>query len=150
MTEKIVLLLSGPNLDLSGTREPEVYGTDTLDDHVERARVAADKGGYALEHVQSNHEGDVIDAIHAARDRCAAIVINAAAFTHYAWGIHDALAAYDGPIIELHLSNPYARESWRHETVVAPVATGSICGFKGLGYELAVEAVVRLLEQADG
>ncbi|MBI2705350.1 MAG: 3-dehydroquinate dehydratase [Actinobacteria bacterium] len=149
-TEKLVLLLSGPNLDLLGTREPEVYGTDTLADHVERARVAAEKRGYGLEHVQSNHEGDLIEAIHGARGRCAAIVINAAAFTHYAWGIHDALAAYDGPVIELHISNPYTREAWRHETVVAPVATGSVCGFKGLGYEIAVDGVIRLLEEGAG
>jgi 3-dehydroquinate dehydratase II len=124
-----------------------VYGTTTLEEHVERARVTAEKHGYAVEHLQSNHEGDLIDAIREARGRCAAIVINAAAFTHYAWGIHDALATFDGPIIELHISNPYAREPWRHETIVAPVATGSISGFKGLGYELAVDAAVRLLQE---
>ena len=149
MSAPIILLLSGPNLNLLGEREPLVYGTATLDDHVATARTAAEARGYELEHLQSNHEGVLIDAIHGARGRAAAIVINAGAFTHYAWGIHDALAAYDGPIIELHLSNPYTRESWRHQTVVAPVATGSICGFKGLGYELAVDAVVRVLEQGD-
>ena len=87
----------------------------------------------------------LIDAIHGARDRCAAIIINAGAFTHYAWGIHDALASFDGPIIELHISNPYRREPWRNTSVVAPVATGSICGLGGHGYQLAVAAVARLL-----
>ena len=141
----IILLLSGPNLNLLGQREPSVYGTDTLDDHVARARAAATATGFALEHLQSNHEGVLVDAIHAARNRCAAIVINPGAFTHYAWAIHDALATFDGPVVELHLSNPNAREPWRHTSVVAPVATGSIVGFGGHGYVMAIDAVARLL-----
>ena len=145
MTEPIVLLLSGPNLNLLGEREPVIYGTATLDDHVGTARTAAEARGYELEHLQSNHEGVLIDAIHAARGRCAAIVINAGAFTHYAWGIHDALAAFDGPVVELHLSNPNARESWRHLSVIAPVATGTICGFGGAGYRLAIDAAIGIL-----
>ncbi len=145
MTESIILLLSGPNLSLLGDREPEVYGTATLDDHVGTARAAAEAGGYALEHVQSDHEGVLIETIHQARGRCAAIVINPAAFTHYAWGIHDALAAFDGPVVELHLSNPNAREPWRHTSVVAPVATGTVAGFGGHGYALAVDAAIRCL-----
>jgi 3-dehydroquinate dehydratase-2 len=140
-----VLLLSGVNLDLLGQREPEVYGTTTLDDHVAAARTAAEASGLALEHVQSNHEGDLVEAIHGARGRCAAIVINPAAFTHYAWGIHDALAAFEGPVVEVHISNPAARESWRHTSVVSPVATGTIAGLGGHGYVLAIEAVARLL-----
>jgi 3-dehydroquinate dehydratase-2 len=140
-----VLLLSGPNLNLLGQREPEVYGTATLDDHVATARAVAEAHDLALEHRQSNHEGDLIDAIHEARGRCAAIIINAGAFTHYAWGIHDALASFDGPIIELHISNPHRREAWRNTSVVAPVATGAICGLGGHGYQLAVAAVARLL-----
>jgi 3-dehydroquinate dehydratase-2 len=146
MSDPIILLLSGPNLDLLGEREPLVYGTDTLEDHVARARAAAGARGYELEHRQSNHEGVLIDAIHDARGRAAAIVINAAAFTHYAWGIHDALASFEGPVVELHLSNPNAREPWRHVSVVAPVATGTICGFGGAGYALAVDAAVGALE----
>jgi 3-dehydroquinate dehydratase-2 len=142
---KTVLLLSGPNLNLLGQREPEVYGTATLDDHVASARSVAEAHDLTLEHLQSNHEGDLIDAIHGARDRCAAIIINAGAFTHYAWGIHDALSSFDGPIIELHISNPYRREPWRSTSVVAPVATGAICGLGGHGYQLAVAAVARLL-----
>lgn len=141
----VVLLLSGPNLNLLGQREPEHYGHETLDDHVTAARSRAEAAGLALEHLQSNHEGDLIDAIHGARGRCAAIVINPAAFTHYAWGIHDALAAFDGPIVEVHISNPEAREPWRHTSVVSPVAAGTIAGLGGHGYVLAVDAVRTLL-----
>lgn len=142
---KRVLLLSGPNLNLLGLREPDVYGTDTLDDHVERATAAGERIGLAVEHIQTNHEGELVEAVHGARGRVAGIIVNPGAFTHYAWSIHDALAAFEGPVIELHLSNPNAREPWRHTSVVAPVAAGSIAGFGGLGYELAVEAMGRLL-----
>ena len=143
--QRTVLLLSGPNLNMLGTREPDVYGTATLDDHVKTARAAADAHGLALEHLQSNAEAELVDAIQKARGRCAAIVINPGAFTHYAWSIHDALAAFEGPIVELHISNPNAREAWRHTSVVAPVATGSIVGFGGQGYALAIAAVAGLL-----
>lgn len=145
MTDPIVLLLSGPNLNLLGEREPEVYGSATLDELVTRATRAAAAEGMALEHVQSNHEGDLVEAIHGARERCAAIVINPGALTHYAWSIHDALAAFAGPVVELHLSNPMSRESWRNVSVVAPVATATIAGVGADGYELAVTAVARLL-----
>lgn len=143
----VVLLLSGANLNLLGEREPEIYGATTLADHVMAATEAATGCGLVLEHRQSNHEGDLVEAIHAARGRAAAIIINPGAFTHYAWSLHDALAAFDGPIVELHLSNPHSRESWRHVSVISPVATGTIAGFGGLGYRLAVEAVARLLGQ---
>ena len=145
VSEPVVLLLSGPNLNLLGEREPEIYGTDTLADHVERARAAATGCGLALEHVQSNAESELVDAVHRARGRVAAVVVNGAALTHYGWSLHDALAAFEGPVVELHLSNPSAREPWRQTSVLAPVASGSIAGFGGLGYELAVEAVARLL-----
>ncbi|MEI7591779.1 MAG: type II 3-dehydroquinate dehydratase [Actinomycetes bacterium] len=148
MTSPAILLLSGPNLNLLGDREPLIYGTATLDDHVETARQAAAPHGFDVEHIQSNHEGVLIDAIHAARGRVAAIVVNAGAFTHYAWGMHDALAAFDGPIIELHLSNPVARESWRATSVIAPVATGSVSGFGGLGYRFAIEGAVNAVKDA--
>lgn len=140
-----ILLLSGPNLNLLGTREPEVYGTATLDDHVATATAAAAAHGHDLQHLQSNHEGALVEAIHAARTAAVGIIINPGAFTHYAWSIHDALAAFDGPVVELHLSNPNAREPWRHTSVVAPVATGSIVGFGGHGYRLAVDALVAAL-----
>jgi 3-dehydroquinate dehydratase-2 len=142
----LVLLLSGPNLNLLGEREPEIYGTGTLDDHVALARRTAEARGLQLEHVQSNHEGDLVDAIHAARGRAAAIVINAASLTHYGRSVHDALKMADVPVVELHLSNPHAREEWRHTSVVAPVATGVIAGFGGDGYRLAIEAVATLLD----
>jgi 3-dehydroquinate dehydratase-2 len=140
-----ILLLSGPNLDLLGQRQPEVYGTATLEDHVQTATAAAAAHGLIVEHLQSNHEGVLVDAIHGARGRCEAIIINPGAFTHYAWAIHDALATFDGPVVELHLSNPNGREPWRHTSVVAPVATGSVVGFGGDGYVLAVEAAALVL-----
>jgi 3-dehydroquinate dehydratase-2 len=142
---RIVLLLSGPNLNLLGEREPDIYGSATLADHVAAAELAAAAHDLALEHLQSNHEGELVDAIHGARGRCAAIVINAGAFTHYAWALHDALATFDGPVVELHLSNPAARESWRHLSVVAPVADATIAGLGGHGYPVAVAAVARML-----
>jgi 3-dehydroquinate dehydratase-2 len=97
---------------------------------------------------QTNHEGALVDAIHAARGDAAAIIINPGAFTHYAWSLHDALAAFAGPVIEVHISNPSAREPWRHTSVVAPVATGSIMGLGMHGYVLAVEAVATRLATA--
>lgn len=146
----ILLLLSGPNLNLLGEREPEVYGRETLDDHVATATDAAEASGLALEHVQSNHEGDLVDAIQGARGRCAAIVINAGALTHYGWSLHDALVAFDGPVVELHLSNPRAREAWRHVSVIEPVADGVVVGFGGDGYRMAVEQVAELLDGREG
>lgn len=150
----IVLLLSGPNLNLLGDREPAIYGTATLDDHVAAARDRAADHGLEVEHLQSNAEGPLVDAVHAARGRAAAVVVNAGALTHYGWSLHDALSAYGGPVVELHLSNPDAREAWRHTSVISPVATGLICGFGGYGYVLAIDAVARLLadraEASDG
>jgi 3-dehydroquinate dehydratase-2 len=140
-----VLLLSGPNLSLLGQREPEIYGSSTLADHVARASGCAGRFGLVVEHHQSEHEGDLVELIHGARGRAAAIIVNPGALTHYAWSLHDALAAFDGPIIELHLSNPDSREAWRRTSVVAPVATGCITGLGGLGYRLAIEAVADLL-----
>ena len=143
----VVLLLSGPNLDLLGLREPEVYGTDTLDDHVATARRTAEANGLELEHVQSASEAELVAAVHGARGRVAAIVVNAGAISHYGWSLRDALAMFDGPIVELHLSSTARRESWRHVSVIAPVATGSIAGFGGEGYRLAIEAVASLLRR---
>ena len=140
-----VLLLSGPNLNLLGIREPDIYGSATLDDHVARATAVAERHGLKLEHLQSNHEGTLVEAVQGARGRVAAIIVNAAALTHYSWSLRDALAAFEGPVVELHLSNTAARESWRHTSVVSPVASGVISGFGGHGYRLAVEAVGLLL-----
>lgn len=144
----LVLLLSGPNLNLLGEREPAVYGRETLEDHVATASKAAAELGLTVEHQQSNSEAALVDCIHRARGRAAAIVINPGALTHYGWSLHDALAAFDGPVIELHLSNPDSREPWRRTSVVAPVAAGSISGFGGHGYRLAMEAVGHLLDKS--
>jgi 3-dehydroquinate dehydratase II len=142
----LVVLLSGPNLNLLGEREPSVYGTATLADHVARAEARAAEHGLALEHLQSNHEGELVGAVHAARGRADALVINAGALSHTSWSLHDAVAAFDGPTVELHLSNPAAREPFRHTSVLAPVAAGVIAGFGGLGYSLAIDAVAQLLK----
>ena len=142
-----ILLVSGPNLNLLGDREPEIYGRDTLDELVGEARAVAEASGHALDHVQSNHEGEIVDAIQDATRTCGAIVINPGALTHYSYAVADALAAFDGVKIELHLSNPSAREPWRRISVVAPVVTGTVAGFGRHGYRLALEAAVVLLKE---
>jgi 3-dehydroquinate dehydratase-2 len=141
----LILLLSGPNLNLLGEREPAVYGTATLADHVAAATEAASARDYGLEHLQTNHEGHLVEAVHGARGRAAAIIVNAGALSHTSWSLHDALASFDGVVVELHLSNPAAREPFRHTSVIAPVSNGCIAGFGGIGYPLAVEAAHRLL-----
>jgi 3-dehydroquinate dehydratase II len=142
-----ILLLSGPNLNLFGRREPAIYGTTTLDEMVATARETLAKYGHDLEHVQSNHEGVLVDAIQGARGRCAALVINAGALTHYSYALADALSTFDGVKVELHVSNPNAREQFRHVSVIAPVVTGTIAGFGADGYRLAAEAVATALEE---
>ena len=148
MARPVLLLLSGPNLNLLGERQPEIYGRATLHDHVRAARRAAGRHGYDLEHLQSNHEGDLVDAIQQARGRVAAIVINPGALTHYGWSLHDALAAFEGPIIELHLSEPLDREPWRHVSVVEPLAAGRVAGKGGAGYPEAIEVAVDAVDAA--
>ena len=145
----LVVLLSGPNLNLLGEREPAVYGHQTLDDHVAGATAEADTCGLVVEHHQTNHEGDLVEMVHAARGRAVAVIVNAGALSHTSWSLHDALAAFDGVVVELHLSNPAAREPFRHTSVIAPVADGCIAGFGGIGYGLAVDAVHRLLTAED-
>lgn len=145
-----ILLLSGPNLNLLGDREPAVYGTATLEDHVVVARRRAADHGVELAHLQSNHEADLVEQVHAARGLHDAIVVNPGAFTHYSWALHDALAAFDGPVVELHLSNPARRESWRHTSVVTPVADALISGLGGAGYPIAIDAAVHLLAPPPG
>ena len=146
MSEPILLLLSGPNLNLLGEREPETYGDETLEEHVEAAKNKAAESGFIIEHFQSNHEGEIVDSIHAARNRCSGIIINPGAFTHYAWSIHDALSSFEGPVIELHISNPASREPWRHTSVVAPVSSRTIAGFGAKGYQMAIDAIVGMIE----
>ncbi len=143
----VILLINGPNLNLLGTREPEIYGTDTLADCVADARAAASAAGHELEDVQSNHEGELIEAIQGARGRTVAVVVNPGAFTHTSYAIADALAAYDGVKVELHLSNTAAREEWRRTSVIGPVVTGTVAGFGRTGYRLAVEAAIASLRE---
>jgi 3-dehydroquinate dehydratase-2 len=145
-----ILLLSGPNLQLLGERQPAIYGRATLEDHVRRAASVAAKAGVALEHVQADAEAVLVEAVHGARGRHGAIVVNAGALSHYGWSLHDALAAYEGVAVELHLSSPDAREPWRHTSVLSPVVDGTIAGFGGLGYELAVKAALALLASRSG
>lgn len=147
MASPIVVILSGANLNLLGQREPEVYGSMTLDDHLALARSVAKDAGITLEHVQSNEAGELVAAIHAARGRAQGIIINPGAFTHYAWSLHDALSAFDGVVVEAHLSQPQAREAWRHTSVIAPVADGTISGFGPQTYPLAVSAIATLLKR---
>lgn len=136
-------MLNGPNLNLLGTREPAVYGSATLADHVASVETTCRAKGWVVSHLQSNSESELVREIHSARGSTDAIIINPGAFTHYSWAIHDALAAFDGAVVEVHLSQPQKRESWRHTSVVAPLAIGTIAGFGGVGYALAVEALAR-------
>jgi 3-dehydroquinate dehydratase-2 len=143
----LVTILSGPNLSLLGDRQPEIYGTTTLYDHIERARRRAKEHNLDLDHAQFDDEGALVSAVHGARGHADALIINAGALTHYSWSLHDALGAFSGPVIELHLSNPAARESHRHISVIAGVSNGVIAGFSGFGYELAIDAVAHLLKE---
>ena len=145
---KEILLLSGPNLDQLGSRSPEIYGTQTLAEHVNRFSEQAELDGFSVRHVQSNFEGDLIEAVHEARSTSVAIVINAGALTHTSWALSDALAMFRGVKIEVHLSNPAAREPFRHVSTLAGVVNGSIAGFGEVSYDLALEAVQRLLAGA--
>lgn len=144
-SSQIILVLSGPNLNLLGQRQPEIYGTDSLEDHMRRVDETAKQLGLETEKVSAQSAAELVDAIHGARNRCAAIIINPGALTHFAWSLHDALASFSGIVVEVHLSNPATREDWRHESVVAPVASGSIAGFGANSYVIAVQAVALLL-----
>lgn len=141
-----ILLLNGPNLNLLGSRQPEIYGKETLDDHIGAASQAAKTAGFTLDAFQSNSASALVEKIHEARTQYSAIIINPGAFTHYAWSITDALSAFDGPVVEVHISNPQSRESWRHTSVVAPVAIGTIAGFGQQSYVLGVQAIAHYLD----
>lgn len=139
-----ILVIHGPNLNLLGTREPGVYGTTTLADINAALERLGTELGVAVEFLQSNHEGVLVDAIAGARDRCQAVVLNAGAFTHYSYAIRDAIAAAGVPTIEVHLSNVHKREEFRHHSVISPVAAGVILGFGALSYELGLRAAAQL------
>ncbi len=137
-------MIHGPNLNLLGRREPEVYGTATLEEVDRRLAERAAALGVEVETVQSNHEGEIVDAIQAAAGRFDAIVINPGAFTHYSIAIRDALAAVGLPAVEVHLSNIAAREPFRRRSVIAPVCRGTVAGFGPLSYLLGLEAAAAL------
>jgi len=136
-----VLVIHGPNLNLLGGREPEVYGSTTLEEIDDRLRKRAEELGFAIITFQSNHEGEIVDKIAEARGSADAIIINPGAYTHTSVAIRDALSAVGLPTIEVHLSNIYARETFRHTSLVAPVVTGQISGFGAASYLLALEAL---------
>ncbi len=141
---KPIFVLNGPNLNLLGTREPEVYGRDTLDDVRDLcARTGLDLG-VAIAFRQTNHEGELIDWVQEAREAAGAVVLNPAGYGHTSVALHDALKALSIPLVEVHLSNPAARERFRHRSFVSPVAQGTVCGFGAFGYDLALRAAARL------
>lgn len=143
--EKRILVLHGPNLNMLGKREPEVYGALTLEQLNAELAAQAAKLGVAVECRQTNHEGVLVDMIQAADGACDCIIINPAAFTHYSIAVRDALAAISTPAIEVHLSNIYRREEFRHHSVTAPVTVGQIAGFGSRGYILALYAAVDII-----
>lgn len=140
-----VLVIHGPNLNLLGKREPDVYGSDTLDDIDGRLLQKAGQLGLALETFQSNHEGEIVEKIQSAISLFQGIIINPAAFTHTSVAIHDALRLLSIPVIEVHLSNIYKREPFRHKSLIAPAATGQISGMGAMGYYLALEAISKMI-----
>jgi 3-dehydroquinate dehydratase-2 len=142
---KPLFVLNGPNLNLLGSREPEVYGHATLSDIEAATRAKAAALKLAVEFRQSNHEGELVDWLQEARTAASGVILNAGAYTHTSVAIHDALKALDVPVVEVHISNPYRREPFRHTSYVSPVATGVICGVGAQGYSLAVEALAALV-----
>jgi len=145
VTERRLLLLNGPNLNLLGTRQPEIYGAGTLAEIVDRVRAVAAEHGLEIRAVQSNHEGELVEAIQAARADCAGIIINPAAYSHTSVAIADALAAVELPVAEVHLSNIARREAFRHHSYVSAVADTVISGAGPLGYEFAVRYLAERL-----
>ena len=138
---KKVLVLLGPNLNMVGIREKGIYGAETAQSINEQIKVYAADNGFEAEIFQSNHEGDLIDKIHSAKDNFDGVVINAGALTHYSYALRDAIACLDIPFVEVHMSNIHAREEFRHTSVIAPVCKGQICGFGKEGYKLAIIAL---------
>ena len=142
-----ILVLNGPNLQLLGTRKPDIYGTRSLADVEDRTRALAGELGLAVECRQSNHEGELVDWIGKAPGNFAGIVLNAGAYTHTSVAIRDAIEGVGLPAVEVHVSNVYAREEFRHHSYVSKAAVGMICGFGGHGYEMALDAAARILNK---
>lgn len=145
---KAIYVLNGPNLNLLGTREPNIYGRTTLADIGDMTVAEAKAHGLEVVFRQSNHEGELVEWIQEARLKSVGVIINAGAYTHTSVAIHDALRALDLPVIEVHLSNTFAREEFRHHSLISPVAKGLIVGFGANGYVLAVDALASLIEEA--
>ncbi len=145
MNSSKIYILNGPSLNLLGEREPEIYGRETLDEVKEKCRAAAERSGLEADFRQTNEEGELVSWIQSARLEAAGLIINPAAFSHYSIALHDAIAAVNLPVIEIHISNIYAREEWRAKSVVSPVAKGVIAGLGVHGYVLAIEAMARLV-----
>ena len=144
---KPVLVLNGPNLNMLGKRQPKIYGRETLADVEKACRAEAARLGLTIEFAQTNHEGALVDLIQAARDKNSAIVINAGAYTHTSVALLDALNAAELPAVEVHISNIYKRESFRHHSYISPAAVGVIAGLGTQGYLLALQALARLLKR---
>ncbi len=145
MHTKTIFILSGPSLNLLGTREPEIYGTDTLDDIAGMLDKQAGALGFAIDFRQSNHEGDLIDWLHEANAAGAhAVLLNAAGYSHTSIAIHDAIKAIGVPVIEVHISNPHAREHFRHRSYVGRVARATVAGFGAASYTVALDAAAKL------
>jgi 3-dehydroquinate dehydratase II len=140
-----VFVLNGPNLNLLGLREPEIYGAETLNDIEDRVAARAKQLGLAVDFRQTNVEGQLVDWIQEARTKARGIIINPAAYTHTSVALHDALKAVGVPTIEVHLSNTHAREEFRHHSYVSPVAHGIVVGFGAYGYELALDGLARII-----
>ena len=145
---KPIYVLNGPNLNLLGQREPDIYGRTTLADIAEMTAARAAKHGLTVEFRQSNHEGELVEWIHEAREKAAGMIVNAGAYTHTSVALHDALRALSCPVVEVHLSNTFAREEFRHRSLISPVAKGLIAGFGANSYLLAVDALASLIEEA--
>ena len=143
-----ILILNGPNLNLLGTRQPEVYGPTTLKDIEDMCQAKAQDLGIDLVFAQSNHEGELVDMLHGARGKHAGVILNAGAYTHTSVALMDAISSIMVPVIELHLSNIHAREEFRQKSFIAPVAVGQICGFGAAGYPLAIDALLSYIGES--
>jgi 3-dehydroquinate dehydratase II len=143
--KKSILILNGPNLNMLGSREPSIYGNFTLADIEENSRIVAGELGYSIDFIQDNSEGALVGFIQHAKETYVGIVLNAAGYTHTSVAIHDAVKLCGIPVVEVHISNIYQREDFRHHSFISPVASGIVCGFGTVGYELAIRGIISRL-----
>lgn len=146
MSSRTILVINGPNLNLLGEREPHIYGSRTLDDINQELTLLAQQAGYELQCFQSNHEGDLVDQVQQARLSTCGLIINPGGYAHTSVALRDALSAYAHPMMEVHLSNIYKREGFRHHSYISAVVTGLICGLGADGYRLALDALLQKLK----